>query len=384
MSSGAGSSADQQLVAVYDSLFVNNCCGIATTVLLAYEYLVTFDREVNLFWRRRFTGASVLFLLNRYLPLSVTILEACGFIKMSDRLLDVDICGTNAVSTAIPPLGSDGCSSCVCPQRPPVADLDHHLAAHACASGYQHCRLLVPTLGERSGIRMRSISRPTCGLDGAMYVYTTRGRSSAAHTIISCLVSIAVRSCLIAGDCLVLVVTWHATYRTVRLHLASSGGASFTTTILRDGTVYFLVLLILNVLHLSFNTLSVCIWSPTTHPSSCERRLQFGNDALTSVSYVTIFTDPITAVLWNRLLMNLQQVNQSIVVDQDSNTVMSTFPGETTLSFARVIGSFGSSVMLSAVEEEEERVIGDSNTAVKQGDEGGRGGLGIEMASIEH
>ena len=43
-------------------------CIPSTTVqaLLLYEYLVTFDQEVELFWKRSFTGASALFFLNRY------------------------------------------------------------------------------------------------------------------------------------------------------------------------------------------------------------------------------------------------------------------------------------------------------------------------------
>ena len=34
-----------------------------------YEYLITVGAEVELFWRRKITGASVLFLANRYLVL---------------------------------------------------------------------------------------------------------------------------------------------------------------------------------------------------------------------------------------------------------------------------------------------------------------------------
>ncbi len=37
--------------------------------LLTYEYLITFDREVKLFWKRAITGSSILFIVNRYLPL---------------------------------------------------------------------------------------------------------------------------------------------------------------------------------------------------------------------------------------------------------------------------------------------------------------------------
>lgn len=31
-----------------------------------YDYFLTFDREVELFWKRKFTGASMIFYLNRY------------------------------------------------------------------------------------------------------------------------------------------------------------------------------------------------------------------------------------------------------------------------------------------------------------------------------
>lgn len=36
---------------------------------MVYEYIITFSEEVQLFWRRKPTGAIVLFLLNRYLLL---------------------------------------------------------------------------------------------------------------------------------------------------------------------------------------------------------------------------------------------------------------------------------------------------------------------------
>ena len=39
------------------------------TALLAFEYFITLSQEVELFWKRRVTGASVLFFFNRYLIL---------------------------------------------------------------------------------------------------------------------------------------------------------------------------------------------------------------------------------------------------------------------------------------------------------------------------
>ncbi|KAI0758252.1 hypothetical protein C8Q74DRAFT_1209988, partial [Fomes fomentarius] len=43
--------------------------------LLAYEYMITFDRETKFFWKRSITGSSVLFIVNRYLPLVIVVLH---------------------------------------------------------------------------------------------------------------------------------------------------------------------------------------------------------------------------------------------------------------------------------------------------------------------
>ncbi|RPD55564.1 hypothetical protein L227DRAFT_566527 [Lentinus tigrinus ALCF2SS1-6] len=56
-----------QIVALYDTLM-----SIDTPIaLVLYDYFLTFDLEVELFWRRKFTGASVLFALNRYMMISM-------------------------------------------------------------------------------------------------------------------------------------------------------------------------------------------------------------------------------------------------------------------------------------------------------------------------
>ena len=39
----------------------------ASTVLAFYEYAITVDREVELFWKRKISGATALFFANRYL-----------------------------------------------------------------------------------------------------------------------------------------------------------------------------------------------------------------------------------------------------------------------------------------------------------------------------
>ncbi|KAL1937294.1 hypothetical protein VTO73DRAFT_13858 [Trametes versicolor] len=49
---------------------------MATTMLLMWHYLLTIDKEVAFFWRRRFSGVCALFLANRYIILVVIIYQS--------------------------------------------------------------------------------------------------------------------------------------------------------------------------------------------------------------------------------------------------------------------------------------------------------------------
>ncbi|KAI0740424.1 hypothetical protein C8Q76DRAFT_608305, partial [Earliella scabrosa] len=51
---------------------------------LICEYLATFPEEVNLFWKRRCTGASVLFFMNRYAPLLFYVFGNMNFWILTD------------------------------------------------------------------------------------------------------------------------------------------------------------------------------------------------------------------------------------------------------------------------------------------------------------
>ncbi len=59
-----------------------------------YDYILLLDREIELFWNRKVTGASLLFLVNRYLPIMACIVRLSQFVHMScsvsgDCLYDV-------------------------------------------------------------------------------------------------------------------------------------------------------------------------------------------------------------------------------------------------------------------------------------------------------
>ena len=54
------------------------------TVACVYEYFITLDREVELFWTGRATSAAILFFLNRYWSLVTFLYNLAIFVPMSD------------------------------------------------------------------------------------------------------------------------------------------------------------------------------------------------------------------------------------------------------------------------------------------------------------
>ena len=64
-----------------------------------YDYTITFPDEVRLFWRRKATGATLLFFANRYLAqfiyifdisTNVSMSNAVSFRDLSHHLIDTD------------------------------------------------------------------------------------------------------------------------------------------------------------------------------------------------------------------------------------------------------------------------------------------------------
>ena len=60
------------------------------TAFILYDYAITFDEEVEMFWKdafakRKLTGAAALFLVNRYLVLGLRLANLFGFAPMTDK-----------------------------------------------------------------------------------------------------------------------------------------------------------------------------------------------------------------------------------------------------------------------------------------------------------
>ncbi|KAL1937856.1 hypothetical protein VTO73DRAFT_12749 [Trametes versicolor] len=59
----------QDMVSQYPLILIENYCIVATSALLWFDYVLTFSSEYRRIWRRRFTGATLIFLLMRYAAL---------------------------------------------------------------------------------------------------------------------------------------------------------------------------------------------------------------------------------------------------------------------------------------------------------------------------
>ncbi|KAI0669085.1 hypothetical protein C8Q78DRAFT_229599 [Trametes maxima] len=69
-----------------DTRFVTTCIGCAVSALLVYDWLLTFDREVRLIWRRPRTGASVLYFFTRYIIIVENMVDNITIYPVSDML----------------------------------------------------------------------------------------------------------------------------------------------------------------------------------------------------------------------------------------------------------------------------------------------------------
>ncbi|KAL1938182.1 hypothetical protein VTO73DRAFT_11826 [Trametes versicolor] len=240
--------------------------------LLAYEYVITFDKEVTLFWKRKKTGATVLFLAIRYLTLCSTA-QKVQFV--------VSLCQ-------------------------------------------------YPFWAAFSGLRALALSRMNWPLAVVVFVLALAPLGMNLLDGIDLLVVgvIVSRASLIVADMLVVIVTWMS-WRKGMSHAVAGMVPTLSNILMYNGTIYFLVVVICNAVHLTLTVISI------TTP-------------LTQVSEATALTDPLTAILICRFLLALQHANRATV---DGNTVSASYfggedaGGQDTLRFASVvIGSIGESL----------------------------------------
>ncbi|KAI0644308.1 hypothetical protein C8Q79DRAFT_928077 [Trametes meyenii] len=264
-------SVPQYALCLIVAVLSNRLSLFSVLALLCYEWLITFDREIALFWRRKFTGATVLFLTNRYLPIFIQILNlAPTHALMSDASCDGYTKALQAIqiSQYLPWAAFSALRTFALSRRNwMIATVVFVLSLAPVGINLSQYRWLVV------------VNDPTPGGCGNASTITLEMAKK---------------------------LTWMSTLGTIRITKdALKGRPSFATMLVRDGTIYFAY-------------------------------ARITNDALSAVSYFTVFTEPITAVLVSRFLLDLQQVNQ-----YNQRSTPTTLSQSATLDFAKVLGSLG-------------------------------------------
>ncbi|KAJ8489209.1 hypothetical protein ONZ51_g3053 [Trametes cubensis] len=322
MASGADAAAAAQEVLLYQAAQTNIFWTSSAMALLIYDYLLTLRHEVRFVWSRKFTGATVLFLLNRYTIILLYLVDVITLFPIIPKVVLATVARRNVLRF-----------DCRCPGTGRFITVLEvlpyiiwaafsSLRAYALSSRNLPIGLLIFLLSlvpagvnayffsTFSFIELPAPSNCTALSDITAQLSKTYVVAVVAVPYVVCSqfcafssthpsnqtllsrrrVTIVSRASLMAADTLVIVVTWASTYRIGKASRDARLGFSFGTLLLRDGTIYFVVLVAMNVVHMTLNVIKP-------------------NDFVQQASYVTVLENPITSILVSRFILNLRAVD---------------------------------------------------------------------------
>ncbi|KAM5532021.1 hypothetical protein V8D89_014272 [Ganoderma adspersum] len=228
----------ERIVDYYANTELFNYTDLAVFVVIVFEHVMTFDREVHFAWGCKPSWARCIFLLNRYLsimeylvvlgPLLPTVNTfSCVFLTKLMQILQVILYIVWAAfsGTRIYAISARNRS---------VTSVVVFLA-------------LVPAVTNAYVITATPVAVTP---DGCM-----SGMDFSVITWIT--LSVATRSCMIVSDAIVIIVTWIKTWSTIRIAKRLRVQMSFTSLVLKEGILYFCIALSLNIVQIVFDFVEV-------------------------------------------------------------------------------------------------------------------------------
>ncbi|KAH9917406.1 uncharacterized protein BXZ73DRAFT_105571 [Epithele typhae] len=271
---------------------------IAGLALVVYDGLLLLDDEINLFWGRPLSGAQVLYLANKYVFLLTDFRQVCGGVE-----------GAAVVLSTFP---------------------------YFVWAAFSALRAYALSRSPYLAVAVGTFSMVPVGVDLTHLGFNYVGSSD---PIFGCgylqdlPTQLPLTSSLIMADLLLIGITWYKLYGALGWSLLfQRHSVTVTSILLCDGTIYFIVLLALNVLQMAFTLASIF------------------QEAGAQISNVTALIEPVTAVLIARFLLRLQRVNQKDLKlgVASSNGITTTSDGDgaawRTITFAQVATSVGATL----------------------------------------
>ncbi|KAJ3553409.1 hypothetical protein NM688_g3628 [Phlebia brevispora] len=257
---------DANIIGAYKADLIFAYSAMAALTIVCYEFIATFRYECELVWTRKWTGATWLFLVNRYSMLVTVIVE-------------------------ISPSSAEM-------SQPPPSDLservgepvgDHNSSVFCSASlgiaGSHVLQCLSFTVIQLSVGPILLLELPDIALRGVLVGCISPSLTFCAHQSYS--TSVAGFVSTIATDLIAIVITWIKTYRHVREASAIGASVSFSAMLLQYGSLYFIVLFVVDLAGgLILLTPSLLVTNP-----------------------MSAFTIVLPNIILSRFLINLRQVN---------------------------------------------------------------------------
>ncbi|KAI0641385.1 hypothetical protein C8Q79DRAFT_1014332 [Trametes meyenii] len=296
---------NQELITALHLFTVSNICEVASVALLAYDHLITLPGEVQFVWGREFSGATVIFLLNRYVTLFGKILLP--------------------ISTLWWPHQTDQQSRALYVWLVAVFS-----ALRVYAIWNKDWRPFLLVLVIALSVPVTNMYHYIQSIPEA-FIYPLYGCSEATS-----LDDVQLHSSAVVADLLVVILTWVKTYGIRKLATVLRSETSISALLLRDGTLYFSTMLLLNVLDLIILQSDV-IFDP-----------------------LPIFIDVFTCILISRFMLNLRQVARRGSGDGTQSTSAAVASRFSTVHFSPdVVGDLGAPL---------EHVHFDGHTVVEHGE----------------
>ncbi|KAM5532980.1 hypothetical protein V8D89_013322 [Ganoderma adspersum] len=310
MSTQSDSDAVASIILFFQETTVNDCTGFARITLLILDWVLNLDREVRMFWNRPRSTAAVLYFGMRW-----TSLLTEGLALISPSVTNPNACKCNVLMMINLALA---CSQFV-PRSFFSAMRTYGLLKNIAVAALVLVLSLVPF-----GANLSTYAT------GIGVSFTT------------CI-------CTLVADILLIAVTWWITPRRGMIpDLSQIQRKSLVDVIYRDGLVYFVVLFILDMASILVSVLPVLDVTLATSSS-----LHF-------LENMTSFVQPLTSILIAHFLLDLQEASRrTLKLNSDDPLYSETSTGggqQSSLNFARVVGSLGAVIDHSASKDTADRV----------------------------
>ncbi|KZT09263.1 uncharacterized protein LAESUDRAFT_722994 [Laetiporus sulphureus 93-53] len=249
----------KEATSITEEAIASNCCYIAAATLIFYEHLTTFSDEIDLVWTSKWTTVTVVFMCNR----SLLVMLGATFI------LNVLPWDTQAVISIFSALRV------------------YAISIHKWVPTLLVFLLSVAPTGVMIYI-LSTTSRTLVGaLDGlaACVGHTPIPPETQQKLVMTLCI------CAVLADLVALLVTWASTFQLAREARHNGTRAELVQLLLRDGTLYFVALLTVDILELS-------VEYSYTDPQS-------------DGTYVSPLRLSFSSILISRFLLNLRRVHNS-------------------------------------------------------------------------